>query len=102
MIRRPPRSTLSSSSAASDVYKRQLDGLDLLHGLPQSLDQMLDHRALKTHGAHHAGGLDHQPSQLPKLPPVLLRLHAARDGLQLLPALEGLPAVSYTHLTLPT
>nr|WP_301553674.1 hypothetical protein [Clostridioides difficile] len=23
MIRRPPRSTLSSSSAASDVYKRQ-------------------------------------------------------------------------------
>src|SRR5665648_658004 len=27
MIRRPPRSTLSSSSAASDVYKRQLLGL---------------------------------------------------------------------------
>src|SRR5674536_370723 len=26
MIRRPPRSTLSSSSAASDVYKRQTDG----------------------------------------------------------------------------
>eukprot|EP00658_Telonema_sp_P-2_P071908 TRINITY_DN61115_c0_g1_i1.p1 TRINITY_DN61115_c0_g1~~TRINITY_DN61115_c0_g1_i1.p1 ORF type:complete len:229 (-),score=67.76 TRINITY_DN61115_c0_g1_i1:258-944(-) len=26
MIRRPPRSTLSSSSAASDVYKRQLKG----------------------------------------------------------------------------
>src|SRR5664280_3707485 len=25
MIRRPPRSTLSSSSAASDVYKRQVD-----------------------------------------------------------------------------
>ena len=25
MIRRPPRSTLSSSSAASDVYKRQTD-----------------------------------------------------------------------------
>src|SRR5664280_3896675 len=31
MIRRPPRSTLSSSSAASDVYKRQtMDGADLL------------------------------------------------------------------------
>eukprot|EP00658_Telonema_sp_P-2_P039087 TRINITY_DN2794_c0_g1_i2.p1 TRINITY_DN2794_c0_g1~~TRINITY_DN2794_c0_g1_i2.p1 ORF type:complete len:134 (-),score=43.60 TRINITY_DN2794_c0_g1_i2:372-773(-) len=30
MIRRPPRSTLSSSSAASDVYKRQVcDGFDL-------------------------------------------------------------------------
>src|SRR5664280_2199455 len=27
MIRRPPRSTLSSSSAASDVYKRQVLGL---------------------------------------------------------------------------
>src|SRR5664280_193848 len=26
MIRRPPRSTLSSSSAASDVYKRQVSG----------------------------------------------------------------------------
>src|SRR5664279_5060278 len=34
MIRRPPRSTLSSSSAASDVYKRQLEGvagLQVLH-----------------------------------------------------------------------
>src|SRR5665648_294543 len=35
MIRRPPRSTLSSSSAASDVYKRQIhivltQNLDLL------------------------------------------------------------------------
>src|SRR5665648_252952 len=30
MIRRPPRSTLSSSSAASDVYKRQEDGLEYL------------------------------------------------------------------------
>src|SRR5665648_1298335 len=29
MIRRPPRSTLSSSSAASDVYKRQLEKLGL-------------------------------------------------------------------------
>src|SRR5665648_834934 len=27
MIRRPPRSTLSSSSAASDVYKRQLSNI---------------------------------------------------------------------------
>src|SRR5674536_31876 len=28
MIRRPPRSTLSSSSAASDVYKRQVVQID--------------------------------------------------------------------------
>src|SRR5664280_2779633 len=36
MIRRPPRSTLSSSSAASDVYKRQVESrteLDL-HWMP--------------------------------------------------------------------
>ena len=29
MIRRPPRSTLSSSSAASDVYKRQVAALQI-------------------------------------------------------------------------
>ena len=31
MLRRPPRSTLSSSSAASDVYKRQVLKLFLIH-----------------------------------------------------------------------
>ena len=30
MIRRPPRSTLDRSSAASDVYKRQLQGRQVL------------------------------------------------------------------------
>eukprot|EP00658_Telonema_sp_P-2_P079625 TRINITY_DN7742_c0_g1_i5.p1 TRINITY_DN7742_c0_g1~~TRINITY_DN7742_c0_g1_i5.p1 ORF type:complete len:483 (-),score=81.62 TRINITY_DN7742_c0_g1_i5:302-1750(-) len=35
MIRRPPRSTLSSSSAASDVYKRQV--LQVLHEQPYSV-----------------------------------------------------------------
>ena len=30
MIRRPPRSTLSSSSAASDVYKRQEEGWETI------------------------------------------------------------------------
>src|SRR5664279_3799472 len=33
MIRRPPRSTLSSSSAASDVYKRQVIGQSWLQGV---------------------------------------------------------------------
>eukprot|EP00658_Telonema_sp_P-2_P041050 TRINITY_DN2935_c0_g1_i3.p1 TRINITY_DN2935_c0_g1~~TRINITY_DN2935_c0_g1_i3.p1 ORF type:complete len:156 (+),score=39.75 TRINITY_DN2935_c0_g1_i3:113-580(+) len=33
MIRRPPRSTLSSSSAASDVYKRQ--GINAEYGIAQ-------------------------------------------------------------------
>src|SRR5664279_2390261 len=32
MIRRPPRSTLSSSSAASDVYKRQVQYGDIITG----------------------------------------------------------------------
>src|SRR5665648_1300721 len=44
MIRRPPRSTLSSSSAASDVYKRQPYHLGGHHPLdrwqtPQDLQQ---------------------------------------------------------------
>ena len=30
MIRRPPRSTLSSSSAASDVYKRQVKNIEMI------------------------------------------------------------------------
>src|SRR5680860_39395 len=37
MIRRPPRSTQSRSSAASDVYKRQVTGHDLPHSLRQLL-----------------------------------------------------------------
>eukprot|EP00658_Telonema_sp_P-2_P043094 TRINITY_DN31049_c0_g1_i1.p1 TRINITY_DN31049_c0_g1~~TRINITY_DN31049_c0_g1_i1.p1 ORF type:complete len:105 (+),score=10.47 TRINITY_DN31049_c0_g1_i1:94-408(+) len=34
MIRRPPRSTLSSSSAASDVYKRQVKDMASLRFTP--------------------------------------------------------------------
>src|SRR5664280_3912513 len=46
MIRRPPRSTLSSSSAASDVYKRQLhflndDRVERLEGVVRE-DLVLD------------------------------------------------------------
>ena len=37
MIRRPPRSTLSSSSAASDVYKRQCGSLALSPKVKQDL-----------------------------------------------------------------
>src|SRR5664279_466953 len=42
MIRRPPRSTLSSSSAASDVYKRQfLDGREPIGGVePDPVDDL--------------------------------------------------------------
>eukprot|EP00658_Telonema_sp_P-2_P047564 TRINITY_DN36190_c0_g1_i2.p1 TRINITY_DN36190_c0_g1~~TRINITY_DN36190_c0_g1_i2.p1 ORF type:complete len:102 (+),score=24.21 TRINITY_DN36190_c0_g1_i2:99-404(+) len=51
MIRRPPRSTLSSSSAASDVYKRQEEhGHDLGGWVSQqegSLDRTLCHTHLQ-------------------------------------------------------
>eukprot|EP00656_Telonema_subtile_P052529 TRINITY_DN7353_c0_g1_i7.p1 TRINITY_DN7353_c0_g1~~TRINITY_DN7353_c0_g1_i7.p1 ORF type:complete len:229 (+),score=37.43 TRINITY_DN7353_c0_g1_i7:65-751(+) len=41
MIRRPPRSTLSSSSAASDVYKRQVLYLtEMLPGAPQEEEDL--------------------------------------------------------------
>src|SRR5665648_231489 len=47
MIRRPPRSTLSSSSAASDVYKRQVRGSDVLVAvLDRDLEFELDGRTL--------------------------------------------------------
>eukprot|EP00828_Plagiopyla_frontata_P012126 TRINITY_DN1684_c0_g1_i1.p1 TRINITY_DN1684_c0_g1~~TRINITY_DN1684_c0_g1_i1.p1 ORF type:complete len:373 (-),score=69.13 TRINITY_DN1684_c0_g1_i1:70-1188(-) len=39
MIRRPPRSTLSSSSAASDVYKRQVHGREPNHAKVPMFDQ---------------------------------------------------------------
>ena len=54
MLRRPPRSTLSSSSAASDVYKRQIyiisedhelvsnkELSDMLHVSPPSVSEMI-------------------------------------------------------------
>src|SRR5664279_3760680 len=41
MIRRPPRSTLSSSSAASDVYKRQVEDRGLGRLDPDDLDARL-------------------------------------------------------------
>eukprot|EP00658_Telonema_sp_P-2_P027339 TRINITY_DN21132_c0_g1_i3.p1 TRINITY_DN21132_c0_g1~~TRINITY_DN21132_c0_g1_i3.p1 ORF type:complete len:340 (+),score=74.44 TRINITY_DN21132_c0_g1_i3:97-1116(+) len=43
MIRRPPRSTLSSSSAASDVYKRQdVDPLASLYGRHAAVGEAID------------------------------------------------------------
>eukprot|EP00658_Telonema_sp_P-2_P047956 TRINITY_DN36501_c0_g1_i1.p1 TRINITY_DN36501_c0_g1~~TRINITY_DN36501_c0_g1_i1.p1 ORF type:complete len:144 (+),score=22.48 TRINITY_DN36501_c0_g1_i1:117-548(+) len=50
MIRRPPRSTLSSSSAASDVYKRQVTKRvmgdhweDVRDALPSQLEEVGEH-----------------------------------------------------------
>ena len=62
MIRRPPRSTLSSSSAASDVYKRQcvqnegdlvsLEALKVLPGL-RSLELYFPSAILSTYSPWH-------------------------------------------------
>src|SRR5674536_406509 len=56
MIRRPPRSTLSSSSAASDVYKRQREAVG---GAGRVRDDVLRGRVvvLVVH-AHHEGAVD--------------------------------------------
>src|SRR5674536_385708 len=67
MIRRPPRSTLSSSSAASDVYKRQVlkvwslapvgagDRLDVVAPPPPGLqNEASDHPALHVQQLHPA------------------------------------------------
>src|SRR5664279_4162109 len=53
MIRRPPRSTLSSSSAASDVYKRQHDDRAAEHS--RTFESLLEHsrqRYLLTYPRH--------------------------------------------------
>src|SRR5450756_2786001 len=42
MIRRPPRSTQSRSSAATDVYKRQPGTLDEVRGTPDEVPGTLD------------------------------------------------------------
>ena len=40
MIRRPPRSTLDRSSAASDVYKRQLLNMGIMDCVKQGLEEL--------------------------------------------------------------
>src|SRR5665648_46309 len=46
MIRRPPRSTLSSSSAASDVYKRQ-GHTGAVHNVESRVEEGLNHRLVE-------------------------------------------------------
>src|SRR5450756_288101 len=101
MIRRPPRSTQSRSSAASDVYKRQLvAGVEpgLVVAREEGNEVQRDPRQ-PVHGKH-----EHAP---PILRPDLLE-QQGRDKHRRGKPLEceqGDPdpgAVSYTHLTLPT
>eukprot|EP00658_Telonema_sp_P-2_P086014 TRINITY_DN994_c0_g1_i4.p2 TRINITY_DN994_c0_g1~~TRINITY_DN994_c0_g1_i4.p2 ORF type:complete len:103 (-),score=32.82 TRINITY_DN994_c0_g1_i4:147-455(-) len=98
MIRRPPRSTLSSSSAASDVYKRQEEEEDVDYSstpipLPaveaQHLELILDW--CKTELAHKD-----EKEDLKKA-----RNHEFFEDKDDSTIFAIIP-VSYTHLTLPT
>src|SRR5450756_2257586 len=126
MIRRPPRSTQSRSSAASDVYKRQAVVLALAEWLGKrnrSLEKMtwLDalfvgiaqviaifpgaSRSGMTIGAGMARGLD-RPSAARFAFLMSVPVMLAAGGYQSLDLLNmsglGSFPVSYTHLTLPT
>ena len=97
MIRRPPRSTLDRSSAASDVYKRQvLSAFAQTLGLSAgSLARLVPWRAVST-ALLGGAGLYLVLTWLPHV--TLLTLAALAAGYALLYA----GPVSYTHLTLPT
>ena len=77
MIRRPPRSTLDRSSAASDVYKRQAENLAIA-------------RAKQLFGADYANVQPHSGSQANAA--VYLALLKPGD------TILGMSPVSYTHL----
>eukprot|EP00657_Telonema_sp_P-1_P006591 TRINITY_DN2565_c0_g1_i2.p1 TRINITY_DN2565_c0_g1~~TRINITY_DN2565_c0_g1_i2.p1 ORF type:complete len:123 (+),score=30.48 TRINITY_DN2565_c0_g1_i2:97-465(+) len=118
MIRRPPRSTQSRSSAASDVYKRQHTSLSYPSGydhtpLCQSLTitDRLIHNPRRPHRALHRDACSVQrPVQ--RHPPRGGAHRGLHAHLDFLPRPEGivvhqrvryhLEPVSYTHLTLPT
>src|SRR5665648_1296057 len=93
MIRRPPRSTLSSSSAASDVYKRQLVGR------PTWLrEQGVDTTPLD--GAFDAAESDGATAVMAAWNGVARGVVVLRDPLKATSAaaIDELRAVSYTHL----
>src|SRR5680860_1716927 len=57
MIRRPPRSTQSRSSAASDVYKRQIISIDHIQSLAErtgaAITEKYGHLLLEVKGIRH-------------------------------------------------
>src|SRR5450756_2933319 len=72
MIRRPPRSTQSRSSAASDVYKRQgVHGEEAVR-VPQREQELADHL------------VDHVGAEAPRAPRVLAGEHEPAKGVRAL------------------
>src|SRR5665648_1183247 len=98
MIRRPPRSTLSSSSAASDVYKRQLHH-------PISFKNM---RIIQMPQHLHPHTFAQSPQPFLPFPSPHQYYHqmapspAPLHQPYLISHPHWNPPVSYTHLTLPT
>src|SRR5665648_1185888 len=105
MIRRPPRSTLSSSSAASDVYKRQVFEVKSTNGDTFLGGEDFDMRLVSylADEFQKEQGINLRNDKL-----ALQRLKEAAEKakIELSSSMEtevNLPfAVSYTHLTLPT
>eukprot|EP00656_Telonema_subtile_P026189 TRINITY_DN2816_c0_g2_i5.p1 TRINITY_DN2816_c0_g2~~TRINITY_DN2816_c0_g2_i5.p1 ORF type:complete len:101 (-),score=2.31 TRINITY_DN2816_c0_g2_i5:120-422(-) len=96
MIRRPPRSTLSSSSAASDVYKRQ--NLNTFKNAFPQCPRTLGHPTGMSQHAGHVPAVATKVLALPRvLVPDFVRLHRTVTRFS-----HSLRSVSYTHLTLPT
>src|SRR5678815_5775025 len=72
MIRRPPRSTLDRSSAASDVYKRQLINCSVLSSSLNPLSLRGDVGALSLTYRYHSGNCSNE--LVTRVPPPLRRL----------------------------
>src|SRR5659263_777539 len=99
MIRRPPRSTQSRSSAASDVYKRQVhESLDAV----ADLNERAERDDLGDLAGDDRADLEALDELLPRV--VLRLLQSERDTLAVEVDVEDLnldlvAPVSYTHLT---
>ena len=94
MIRRPPRSTLDRSSAASDVYKRQ--SLPSLAGLAQLLVSKPNY-GLKIEGHTDNVGKADMNQELSRKRAEAVKKFLASKGV-VADKLETAGSVSYTHL----
>src|SRR5664280_3837244 len=100
MIRRPPRSTLSSSSAASDVYKRQEQPFtpDDLKALEKSMQRIVKERQRFVRRAVTDEQAREELADQPyKLELIGIKGHASDDDGASVEVGAGEP-VSYTHL----
>ena len=102
MIRRPPRSTLDRSSAASDVYKRQV----LTQGLNRQIRRMCEALGYNVVSLKRTRIMNMTLGNLPlgkwrfftpdEIETINLMLKNSSK------TADGAEAISYTHLTLPT